>query len=275
MHSKNTSSRNTSRARGAATGLALALVLAGCGSQEDAPAQPEEESSSTAAASTGSAEPSMLPGATSRADETPAGEPNGSPAPEPSQAAGAPSSTAEPGPNDVSGGGVVVPSPSPAVEGDGRAFPGFVDQSTVDRTSAEEVAIEAMRGLSVWDTTVDTKPGDAGARVASLVTDEALERGAGGPGRWTPMWWRQATAAGAWSSADTELAPLSTDAQPPEGVELITVEVSWQWHAEEDEVVPEGGAHACTVAVEDVDGEQTVTAFDCQDNVAQAEDMST
>lgn len=270
MHSK-----NTSRARGAATGLALALVLAGCGSQEDAPAQPEEESSSTAAASTGPAEPSMLPGATSRADETPAGEPNGSPAPEPSQTAGAPSSTAGPGPNDVSGGGVVVPSPSPAVEGDGRAFPGFVDQSTVDRSSAEEVAIEAMRGLSVWDTTVDTKPGDAGARVESLVTDEALERGAGGPGRWTPMWWRQATAAGAWSSADTELAPLSTDAQPPEGVELITVEVSWQWHAEEVEVVPEGGAHACTVAVEDVGGEQTVTAFDCQDNVAQAEDMST
>ncbi|ROZ61625.1 hypothetical protein EDL96_12775 [Kocuria soli] len=169
---------------------------------------------------------------------------------------------------------MVVPSPSAGSEGDGRDFPGFVDQSTVDRSSSSEVAIEAMRGLSVWDTTVDTKPGDAGARVDELVTQEALERGAGGPGRWTPLWWRQATAAGAWSSADTELAPAATDVQPPEGVELITVQVSWQWHAEEGEVVPEGDSHSCTVAVEDVDGEQTVTAFDCQDAVAEPEDMS-
>ena len=167
---------------------------------------------------------------------------------------------------------MVAPSPSPAVEGDGREFPGFVDQSTVDRSSAQEVAIEAMRGLSVWDTTQDTKPGDAGERVASLVNPDALERGAGGPGKWTPLWWRQATAAGAWSSAETELAPLGTDAQPPEGVELVTVEVSWTWHADEGSVVPEGDSHSCTVAVEEVNGQQTVTAFDCQDSVAEAED---
>lgn len=163
----------------------------------------------------------------------------------------------------MAGHGVVAPSPSPAVEGDGRSFGGFVDQSTVDRDSAEEVAIEAMRVLSVWDTTQDTAPGDASARVDDLVTAEALERGASGPGNWSPLWWRQALAAGAWSSAEAKIVPVMEHGSPREGMEWISVEVSWTWHAPEDEVVPEGGTTSCTAAVEDVDGQQTVTAFDC------------
>ena len=275
----------TKKAAGAGLGLVAALLLAGCGSggeSEDRPTAYESTDPVSAEASSSPSGAQTLPGAEG------AGEPNGSPAesssPDPTSSAGAsgepseagsgvPFGTPEPGPGDVAGRGVVAPSPSPAVEGDGREFDGFVDQSTVDRSSASEVAIEAMRGLSVWDTTQDVKPGDAAARVESLVSAEALERGVGGPGKWTPLWWRQATAAGAWSSAETQLAPLSTDAQAPEGVELITVEVSWTWHAAKGEVVPEGDAHSCTVAVEEVDGQQTVTAFDCQDDVAQAEDM--
>ena len=275
---------NTMKATGLGLSVVAALLLSGCGGG-DAQERPQAYEPSDPVATEASASPSgaqTLPGAEG------SGVPNGTPAesssPSPTTSGGAsgeaseagsgvPFGTPKPGPDDVAGNGVVAPSPSPAVDGDGREFPGFADQSSVDRSSASEVAIEAMRGLSVWDTTQDVKPGDAGARVESLVSAEALERGVGGPGKWTPLWWRQATAAGAWSSAETELAPVSTDAQPPEGVELITVEVSWTWHAAEGEVVPEGDAHSCTVAVEEVGGQQTVTAFDCQDSVATAEQM--
>lgn len=260
---------------GAGVGMVAALMLAGCGggdAERPEPYAPTDPVSASSAASPSEVE--TLPGAAS------AGDPNGSPAASsPSTPSGQPSGsgvpngTPEPGPNDVAGNGVVAPSPSPAVEGDGREFPGFLDQATVDRSDATEVAIEAMRGLAVWDTTQDTKPGDAGARVDDLISAEALERAAGGSGKWTPLWWRQAMAAGAWSSADTELAPLAADVAPPEGVEMVTVEVSWRWHADADQVVPEGDAHSCTVAVEDVAGKQTVTAFDCQDSVAQPEEM--
>lgn len=257
----------------AAAGL-MALVLTGCGGGGEEPAAqepstPQPSQSAEGTSSPSQEEPKVLPGATSGGEDAPAEE-----SPEASASAGDPNGSPAPGPDDVAGNGVVVPSPSAAAEGDGREFPGFPDQSTVDRSAAEEVAIEAMRGLSVWDTTVDTKPGDAGARVESLVSEEALERGVGGPGRWTPMWWRQATAAGAWSSADTELATGTTHVEVPEGVEMLTVEVSWDWHATTDEVVPEGDSHSCTVAVEEVGGQQTVTAFDCQDSIAEPEDMS-
>lgn len=271
--------RQNMRVAGAGLSVVAALMLAGCGGEEEPAASEPSEATSSPESREPSAAPSTLPGATSGGEDS-----SSSDSPEPTEStssaepseisSGVPFGTPEPGPDDVAGNGVVVPSPSPAVEGDGRSFDGFVDQSTVDRSSAEEVAIEAMRGLSVWDTTQDTKPGDAGARVDDLISAEALERGAGGPGKWTPLWWRQATAAGAWSSADTELAPLGTDAQAPEGVELITVEVSWTWHAAQGEVVPEGDSRSCTAAVEDVGGKQTVTAFDCQDDVAQEEDMS-
>lgn len=177
----------------------------------------------------------------------------------------------EPTPGDVSGHGVIVPSPSPAVAGDGRTFPGFSDQSTVDRESAESVAIEAMRGLMTWDTTEDTVPGDAASRVDQLVTDDALERGVGGPGRWTPLWWRQAQAAGAWSSADTKLVPPEVHGEAPEGLQFVGVEVSWQWHADPSSVVPAGGTRVCTVVIEDRGGEQTVTGFDCRDVQVPAE----
>lgn len=271
-------SARTMRTTGAGLGLVAALLLSGCGGGGEEPAAPESAASETAGVQNrtpepGAEEPSVLPGATSNGEDAPDEQSS----PSSSEAAGESSESfggAEPGPNDVAGNGVVAPSPSPAVEGDGREFGGFVDQSTVDRSSATEVAIEAMRGLSVWDTTQDVKPGDAAERVDSLVTEEALERGAGGPGKWTPLWWRQAMAAQAWSSADTELAPVGTDAQPPEGVELVTVEVRWQWHAADGEVVPEGDSHSCTVAVEEVEGQQTVTAFDCQNEIAEAEDMS-
>lgn len=287
--------RTKMRTSAVGLGMASALLLVGCGGGEQE-RPPAYEPTNPVSASTpsgvetlpgaaGSGEPNGSPepsaGDPNGSPESSAGDPNGSSAASTSTSptgeateAGVPNGTPEPGPGDVAGNGVVVPSPSPAVEGDGKEFPGFVDQSTVDRSSAQEVAIEAMRGLSVWDTTQDTKPGDAGARVESLVSPEALERGAGGPGKWTPLWWRQATAAGAWSSAETELAPLGTDAQPPEGVEMVTVEVTWTWHADEGSVVPEGDSYSCTVAVEEVDGQQTVTAFDCQGSAAEAEDMS-
>lgn len=276
--------RTTMRMSAVGLGMVSALLLVGCGGGEQERPPSYEPTNPVSASTPSGAE--TLPGAAGSGEpngspETSAGDPNGSPAASSSASptgdgaeAGVPNGTPEPGPGDVAGHGVVVPSPSPAVEGDGKEFPGFVEQSTVDRSSAEEVAIEAMRGLSVWDTTQDMKPGDAGARVESLVSPEALERGAGGPGKWTPLWWRQATAAGAWSSAETELAPPGTDAQPPEGVELVTVEVSWSWHADQGTVVPEGGSRSCTVAVEDVDGQQTVTAFDCQDNGTGSEGMS-
>ena len=41
-----------------------------------------------------------------------------------------------------------------------------------------------------------------------------------------------------------------------------------------DEVVPEGGAKTCTVAVEKEGGQQTVTAFDCQEAGSSAEESS-
>lgn len=245
-----------------ATLAAVVVVLSGCGSQQDPAPAPEESSEPAPASETAESAPRTLPGAE-------ADDPNGSPEPEPSgtgeSSAGDPfgSSEPSPGPDDVAGHGVVAPSPSPAVEGDGRSFGGFMDLSTVDRSSAEEVAIEAMRALTVWDTTEDTVPGDASGRVDDLVTAEALERGASGPGNWAPMWWRQAQAAGAWSSAQTELVPSMDHVSPREGAEWVTVEVSWSWHAPEEEVVPEGGTRTCTVAVEEVDGQQTVTAFDC------------
>lgn len=173
----------------------------------------------------------------------------------------------------MAGNGVIAPSPSPAVDGDGRSFPGFVDQSTVDRSSAEEVAIEAMRGLAVWDTTQDKVPGDAAGRVEPLITDEALEARAGGPGAWSPLWWRQAQAAGAWSSADTQVVPVAAEVDPREGMELLTIEVQWSWHAPEGEVVPEGGTRSCSATVEEVSGQQTVTGYDCveQDELAGTE----
>lgn len=275
--------RKEKKVAGIGMGAVVALLLVGCGGGGDERPAAYTPTDPVSAEATSTAE--TLPGAEASTGEPsgspePTGDPNGSPAasssasPTAESSAGVPNGTPAPGPDDVAGHGVVAPSPSPAVNGDGKAFPGFVDQSTVDRSSAQEVAIEAMRGLSVWDTTQDTKPGDAGARVASLVSPEALERGAGGPGKWTPLWWRQATAAGAWSSAETELAPPGTDAQPPEGVELVTVGVSWSWHADQGTVVPEGGSRSCTVAVEDVDGQQTVTAFDCQDSGTGSEGMS-
>lgn len=55
---------------------------------------------------------------------------------------------------------------------------------------------------------------------------------------------------------------------------MVTVEVTWTWHADEGSVVPEGDSHSCTAAVEEVDGQQTVTAFDCQGSAAEAKDMS-
>ena len=137
------------------------------------------------------------------------------------------------------------------------------------------VAIEAMRGLSVWDTTQDMGTGDAASRVEDLVTSDALAAGAEGPGRWAPLWWRQATAAGAWSSAEVDVVPATHELPERDGLEWITVEVSWSWHASEDEVVPEGGAKTCTVAVETKGGEKTVTAFDCQEQGGQQQEEST
>lgn len=253
-------------------GLAAMVVLAGCGSGSEEPAP--EESPSAESSPAASSTVRTLPGGGESGVQNRTPEPSSSTAqqhsPEPT------SSTWDmpsPGPNDVAGNGVIAPSPSPAVDGDGRPFPGFVDQSTVDRSSAEEVAIEAMRGLAVWDTTQDTVPGDAAGRVESLVTDEALEAGAGGPGTWSPMWWRQAQAAGAWSSADTEVVPLAAEVPAREGMELFTIEVEWSWHAPESQVVPEGGTRSCTATVEEVGGQQTVTGYDCidQDELAGAE----
>ncbi|WP_181954247.1 hypothetical protein [Kocuria coralli] len=146
--------------------------------------------------------------------------------------------------------------------------------STVDRSSKEVVAIEAMRALAVWDTTQDTTPSDASTRVQELVTQEALEWSTGGSGSWAPMWWRQAQAAGAWSSADTEVVPTMEHGETREGMEWISVEVTWAWHAAEGEVVPEGGTRACTAAVEEVDGQETVTAYHCEDQEAAPSESS-
>lgn len=254
-------------------GLAVVVVLSGCGAGSGEPA-PEEPSAveSSAASST----VRTLPGGEESGVQNRTPDPSAS-TPDDQQQSSEPtwsdSATPSPGPNDVAGNGVIAPSPSPAVDGDGRPFPGFVDQSTVDRSSAQEVAIEAMRGLAVWDTTQDTIPGDAARRVESLVTDKVLEAGAGGPGAWAPMWWRQAQAAGAWSSADTEVVPLAAEVDPREGMELFTIEVQWSWHAPEGQVVPEGGTRSCTATVEEVGGQQTVTGYDCidQDELAGAE----
>lgn len=278
---------HTMKAAGLGMGVVAALLLAGCGGDgEDRPEAYEppdpvstESTSSPSAAETlpgaaGSGGPNGSPEASASAGAPePAGDPNGSPEPSPSPA-DHPSlpegfSAPSPGPDDVAGNGVVAPSPSPAVEGDGRDFPGFSDQSTVDRSNARVVAIEAMRGLSVWDTTQDVGPGDAASRVEDLVTSDALAAGAEGPGRWAPLWWRQAMAAGAWSSAEVDVVPAMHELPERDGVEWVTVEVSWSWHASEDEVVPEGGAKTCTVAVEKKGGEQTVTAFDCQEEGGQ------
>lgn len=276
--------RTTMRVTGAGMSLVAAVLLAGCGGGDaDRPevSEPTDPASSTStpsaartlpgAASPG--DPKGSPEASASAGPSEAtGDPNGSPEPTGAESSGVPNGTPEgfskasPGPDDVAGHGVVAPSPSPAVEGDGREFPGFVDQATVDRSSASEVAIEAMRGLSVWDTTQDVGPGDAGERVSDLVAPEALARGAEGPGRWSPLWWRQAMAAGAWSSAETKVVP-AVEHLPTgqDGIEWVTVQVTWSWHAPKDTVVPEGGTKVCTVAVQDESGEQTVTAFDCQE----------
>lgn len=279
---------NTMKATGLGMGVVAALLLAGCGGSGEGRPEVYEPTDPVSAASTG--KPSAaetLPGAASSGDpngspESPAtesaGDPNGSPAPS-SSPADEPSlpegfSAPSPGPDDVAGNGVVAPSPSPAVEGDGRDFPGFPDQSTVDRTNARVVAIEAMRGLSVWDTTQDVAPGDAASRVEDLVTADALAAGAEGPGRWAPLWWRQAMAAGAWSSAEVDVVPAMHELPERDGLEWVTVEVSWAWHASEDEVVPEGGSKTCTVAVEKKAGEQTVTAFDCEEAGSSAEESS-
>lgn len=283
---------NTMKAAGLGVSVVAALLLAGCGGEsEDRPEayEPTDPVSASSSAAPSAAE--TLPGATSSGDPNgspestasagatgSAGDPNGSPAPsaspadEPSLPEGF--STPSAGPDDVAGNGVVAPSPSPAVEGDGRDFPGFVDQSTVDRTNVRVVAIEAMRGLSVWDTTQDVGPGDAASRVEDLVTSDALAAGAEGPGRWTPLWWRQAMAAGAWSSAEVDVVPAMHELPEQDGLEWVTVEVSWSWHASEDEVVPEGGSKTCTVAVEEKGGEQTVTAFDCQETGSSSEESS-
>lgn len=277
---------NRMKATGLGLSVVAALLLAGCGGTgEDRPevyeptdpvststAAPSAAQTLPGAASSGEPNGSPEPSASAGESET-AGDPNGSPAPSSSASESElPEgfSTPSPGPGDVAGNGVVAPSPSPAVEGDGRDFPGFVDQSTVDRTNARVVAIEAMRGLSVWDTTQDVGPGDAASRVDELVTADALAAGAEGPGRWAPLWWRQAMAAGAWSSAEVDVVPAMHELPEREGLEWVTVDVAWSWHAAADEVVPEGGSKTCTVAVEKKGGEQTVTAFDCQEAAAPA-----
>lgn len=236
----------------------LAVALTGCGGSDEGTQQEESAPSATAAASQ-----ATLPAV---AASPSAGVPNGTPAPSTSPVPTAKfGSTATPGKNDVGGRGVIAPSPSPAVPGDGRQFDGFADESSVDRSSTEAVAVEAMRSLAVWDTTVDTKPQDAGARVSSLVTKKALERSQG-PGRWTPMWWRQATAAGAWSSVTTKVVPADVEVDSRPSMTWVGVDLEWEWHAPEGSVVPEGGSRSCTVAVEKVAGKQTVTAYDCEES---------
>lgn len=254
---------NTNKTRWCAAGVVLvALVgVSGCGSAQ----VPEPSPTATAATTSPAGEsPKRLPGA----DESPAPAGESSPTGD----AGSPAATGQswpsvtPGAGDVSGNGVVAPSPSPCEAGDGKSFGGFMDLGRVDRSDPEAVAVEAMRALVEWETVGDTVPGASIQRAAPLLSDEVVERESGAPGRWAPVWWNQALAASAWSSATAQVAPSRVEVEAPEGMRFIGVDVAWTWHADTSEVVPEGGRRSCTVNVEETgSNEFTVAGYHCEE----------
>lgn len=159
----------------------------------------------------------------------------------------------------------IAPTPSDMVKNEEEKFPGFRETETVDASSPDAVSLAAMEILVTWDTSKDDTPAAAAERAKGLISNEALHRVTGGPGEWSPLWWRQAKDVGAWSSAQAEVVPANVHHPAPDGITWVGIKVTWEWHSPQGVLVPDGGTRTCTTAVQNKNGKNIVVGFDCQD----------